>query len=332
MPSFPNPNPQGDVKSVNSMQELDPSPEDDLTPDLESGEYSPPEDRPKRTPGTAGPTLGLRAYRWDALRRSSPKLGAHLISHRKFSLRSSKILDLSFNGILHPTLRQHLAHPAHHTFRTGERAISPAHEAHLPGAWTRAFDSHDPCYYACCCWNCFAQYPWFAARSFVRGRGSCSAQAAVLLASTVSPSAYGVHHHTIDWASCPGEPVYARDGGGWQFQHWTGVHCSWCRSKTRVLEYLLCAACHCQCMAFRGRLGDVDGLESHHHSPRTRLQGLARRVPWIPCHPGSFKTPAQDVVDGQWNCGRRSCFLACGSPRHRGTRWRRRWMGSPGLE
>lgn len=51
------------------MQELDPSPEDeDSSPDLESGEYLAQEEHP-RTCGTAGPKLGLRAYRWDALRK-----------------------------------------------------------------------------------------------------------------------------------------------------------------------------------------------------------------------------------------------------------------------
>ncbi|KAJ6111579.1 hypothetical protein N7523_007640 [Penicillium sp. IBT 18751x] len=61
-----------DTKSVISMQELDPSPVDDSTPDLEtleSGEYFPqPEvDKPKRTCGFSAPKLGLRAHRWDAL-------------------------------------------------------------------------------------------------------------------------------------------------------------------------------------------------------------------------------------------------------------------------
>lgn len=50
------------------MHELDPSPEDDdSSPDLESGEYVAEEERP-RTCGIAAHKLGLRAYRWDALR------------------------------------------------------------------------------------------------------------------------------------------------------------------------------------------------------------------------------------------------------------------------
>jgi tRNA (guanine26-N2/guanine27-N2)-dimethyltransferase len=61
-----------DTKSVISMQELDPSPVDDSSPDLETlenGEYfpKPEEDKPKRTCGFPAPKLGLRAHRWDAL-------------------------------------------------------------------------------------------------------------------------------------------------------------------------------------------------------------------------------------------------------------------------
>lgn len=57
-----------DASSFVSMHELDPSPEDDdSSPDLESGEYVAEEERP-RTCGIAAHKLGLRAYRWDALR------------------------------------------------------------------------------------------------------------------------------------------------------------------------------------------------------------------------------------------------------------------------
>lgn len=60
-----------DVKSIFSMQELDPSPEEeeDLVSDLESGEFTPtPEEKkPNRTCGLSASKLGLRAYRWDAL-------------------------------------------------------------------------------------------------------------------------------------------------------------------------------------------------------------------------------------------------------------------------
>ena len=59
-----------DAKSIISMQELDPSPVDeDLSPDLESGEYFPrSEEKPSRTCGFPRPVLGLRPHRWDALR------------------------------------------------------------------------------------------------------------------------------------------------------------------------------------------------------------------------------------------------------------------------
>ncbi|KAJ5101453.1 hypothetical protein NUU61_003675 [Penicillium alfredii] len=57
-----------DAKSIISMQELDPSPVDDLSPDLESGEYFPrPEDSLLRSGnGSSISKLGLRGHRWDA--------------------------------------------------------------------------------------------------------------------------------------------------------------------------------------------------------------------------------------------------------------------------
>ncbi|KAJ5692045.1 hypothetical protein N7462_001468 [Penicillium macrosclerotiorum] len=61
-----------DAKSIISMQELDPSPVDDSTPDLESLDSSeyfrpPTPTKPSRTCGFPTPKLGLRAHRWDAL-------------------------------------------------------------------------------------------------------------------------------------------------------------------------------------------------------------------------------------------------------------------------
>ncbi|KAJ5624736.1 hypothetical protein N7510_001045 [Penicillium lagena] len=52
----------GDARSLFSMQELDPSPVDDLSPDLESGEYF-SETSPE--PGFPISKLGLRGNRWD---------------------------------------------------------------------------------------------------------------------------------------------------------------------------------------------------------------------------------------------------------------------------
>jgi tRNA (guanine26-N2/guanine27-N2)-dimethyltransferase len=65
-----------DAKSIISMQELDPSPVDDSTSDLdtlESGEYTPkPIEEPKHRTCGLSSTLGLRPHRWDALCTSSP--------------------------------------------------------------------------------------------------------------------------------------------------------------------------------------------------------------------------------------------------------------------
>jgi len=102
-----------DTKSVISMQELDPSPVDDSTPDLESlenGEYfhKPEEDKPKRTCGFPAPNLGLRTHRWDALRMLGPNPHKSQYRHvltKNCSVGSSEILDLSTNGFLCVALR-----------------------------------------------------------------------------------------------------------------------------------------------------------------------------------------------------------------------------------
>jgi tRNA (guanine26-N2/guanine27-N2)-dimethyltransferase len=72
-----------DAKSILSMQELDPSPVDDSlsTPELDSlenGEYfpKPAEDKPARTCGFPAPKLGLRAHRWDTLRKYNWELSS----------------------------------------------------------------------------------------------------------------------------------------------------------------------------------------------------------------------------------------------------------------
>lgn len=72
-----------DAKSILSMQELDPSPVDDSlsTPELDSlenGEYfpQPVEDKPARACGFPAPKLGLRAHRWDTLRKYNSKLSS----------------------------------------------------------------------------------------------------------------------------------------------------------------------------------------------------------------------------------------------------------------
>ncbi|KAJ5151773.1 hypothetical protein N7492_010068 [Penicillium capsulatum] len=67
MSSLTDPRYQDDAKSLISMQELDPSPEDDdSSPDLESDEYMEEEEH-SYTCGIAAPKLGQRVYRWDAL-------------------------------------------------------------------------------------------------------------------------------------------------------------------------------------------------------------------------------------------------------------------------
>lgn len=65
-----------DAKSIISMQELDPSPVDDSTSDLEvleSGDQEFVKDESTRSciPSTLGlgSGLGLRAHRWDSLRK-----------------------------------------------------------------------------------------------------------------------------------------------------------------------------------------------------------------------------------------------------------------------
>lgn len=54
-----------DTKFILSMQELDPSPVDDLSPDLESGKYLPKPNEFSSPTGFAFPKLGLRGHRWD---------------------------------------------------------------------------------------------------------------------------------------------------------------------------------------------------------------------------------------------------------------------------
>lgn len=102
-----------DTKSIISMQELDPSPVDDSTSDLEtleSGEYipKPEEGKPTRTCGFPVPKLGLRAHRWDALcmLRPTPRKPQH--SHfliKACSVWSSEILDLPTDGLFRAALR-----------------------------------------------------------------------------------------------------------------------------------------------------------------------------------------------------------------------------------
>lgn len=102
-----------DTKSVISMQELDPSPVDDSTPDLESledGKFfpKPEEDKPKRTCGFPAPKLGLRTHRWDALCMLRPNPRRSRLGHvltKPCSVGYSEILDLSTDSFLRAALR-----------------------------------------------------------------------------------------------------------------------------------------------------------------------------------------------------------------------------------
>lgn len=60
-----------DTRSVISMQELDPSPVTDESPDLEVGDYSPKAAEsvtPQQGSGFFGQKLGLRGHSWDSWR------------------------------------------------------------------------------------------------------------------------------------------------------------------------------------------------------------------------------------------------------------------------
>lgn len=111
-----------DAKSVFSMQELDPSPEDGLTPDLESGEFipTPDENKPNLACGFPAPKIGLRAHRWDALCAFNPvAIGTHCILTTG-SIGLSEILHLPSYSVLHPAFGQHFAHPTHDPLRARE--------------------------------------------------------------------------------------------------------------------------------------------------------------------------------------------------------------------
>lgn len=65
-----------ETRSMISMQELDPSPVDDLPPDMEGGDYFPKVEEVDSTnvegfPRLAIPKLGLGGHRWDYWCKSS---------------------------------------------------------------------------------------------------------------------------------------------------------------------------------------------------------------------------------------------------------------------
>lgn len=117
-----------DTRSVISMQELDPSPVTDESPDLEAGEYSPKAAEPvppQQGSGFFGQNLGLRGHSWDSW-CTYMDIGFQVtlrndVANRAYdSICTSEILDISTDVVRRLAFHQHLAHSSGDSVRAGQ--------------------------------------------------------------------------------------------------------------------------------------------------------------------------------------------------------------------
>lgn len=133
-----------ETRSVFSMQELDPSPVDDLPPDLEGGDYFPKTEvdstNVKDFSRLAIPKLGLSGHRWDYWCKSSTLPSHDGMAYRTEipiltlwpSIRTPKIFHLFSDYLFRSPPSKHLSHSACNTLHIFQRILPLVDKTCIP--------------------------------------------------------------------------------------------------------------------------------------------------------------------------------------------------------
>lgn len=223
-----------------------------------------------------------------------------------YSIHNPTILNISSDGLPRPPYRKHIAASARHALRARQRTVPPPHATHLPSSLAGTIHRNNSHCRARYLGHCPAPPSLKTPRTTLWGRVHSPATLDPLLAEAEFAGTPWLCDDPTHWPTRPREPRCATGCRWWKLGSRIRIRRAWLCAQPVVLDYLLCAVCGGERVAFCWRMGRMVGVQGHHSA-----EGAWRSVQELKRDPrpageyesGRVSAEEARMVDSVWSRG-----------------------------